>query len=509
MQNEIKIGQVIAGKYELIKALKKSHLYQYIEGVNLKTQKFHIIQVLLNNCQTGQIKEAFDYFDDLKNVRREGIIPPEQVISSKDLPLVIIYPESLGSVLDFSKNLDLELILKYLSEASELLHILNNKKLIHGQINPKSFILKDDKVYLSRFGYASFLTQGNEDALKDCGDFLPPEISDANSAQKSRETIDTYAFAKTLAYWFPNIADSGWYLQATNPDPNQRFKRMRNLFRELKKALTDMLSETVPVDQSSSTKTEIPAIEIKLEPKFSGGIVPKYLVEVEVDPPEAGRVEGGGKYIEDKQIKLEAIAFSDWEFVGWHGDIIQSDKSLDMIVKKNVKVIAKYKRLPNSFASIQVEIFPLEAKEFVKVSGVGNHLLNTNVSIHAWSIYPENWCFVGWEGDINSSSNPLTIHIDTDKKITGRFENIPNFTDSKRKKNIQPGSAFSSNEEIEVTPSELSSQIKTRQVIGEAFNLNSSQQVIQQESLEQSQPQRVLGKAFASYENDESSSTES
>ena len=112
MKNQTKIGQTIAGKYELIKSLKESHLYQWIEAVNLKTQKAHTIQVLSNDCQKRQIKEAFDYFDALKNVRREGIIPPEQVISNNDLPLVIVYPESFGSILDLSKYIDLELILR-------------------------------------------------------------------------------------------------------------------------------------------------------------------------------------------------------------------------------------------------------------------------------------------------------------------------------------------------------------------------------------------------------------
>ena len=96
MKNQIKVGQVIAGKYELIKALKESHLYQWIGAVNLKTQQAHTIQILLNNYPKAQIKEAFDYFDALKNVRREGIIPPEQVISNNDLPFVIVYPESFS-----------------------------------------------------------------------------------------------------------------------------------------------------------------------------------------------------------------------------------------------------------------------------------------------------------------------------------------------------------------------------------------------------------------------------
>ena len=345
-----------------------------IEAVNLTTQKAHTVQVLLNNYPKGQIKEAFDYFDALKNIRREGLIPPEQVISNNDLHLVIVCPEFCGSLLDLSKDFELELILKYLSEASELLHIVNNKRIIHGQINPKSFLLKDNKVYLSGFGYAPFILQGNQDAIKDCGDFLPPEITDADSASKSRDTIDTYAFAKTVAYWFPNICTSAWYLQATNPDLNQRFKRMRNLFEELEKELPSLFPSITEVSDDLIDNeldfsfegllevftdlfpdpTEInddlidnePETESKLESQSSSGIIPKHILEIDIDPLEGGRVEGNGKYAEGKLVNIKAIAFPDWEFIGWDGDIVQSESSIDLIVEKSLKITAKYKPLP-------------------------------------------------------------------------------------------------------------------------------------------------------------------
>jgi len=425
MKNQIKIGQTIASKYELINALKESHLYQWIGAVNLKTQKAHTIQVLSNDCPKGQITEAFDYFDALKNIRREGVVPPEQVISNGDLPLVIIHAESFGSILNLSREFDFELTLKYLSEASELIHIINNKKLIHGQINPTSFLVKDHKVYLSGFGYAPFLVQGNQNAIKDCGDFLPPEIIDANSAQKSKDTIDTYAFAKTVAYWFPNICTSEWYLQATNLNSNQRFKRMRNLFEELKKVLTNIFSgETEIENENEPSSIEETTTDIKLEPQSSSRIVPKHILEIELDPPEAGRVEGGGKYAEGKQVNVKSIAFPDWEFIGWDGDIVQSNNSFNVVIEKNLKIIARYKKIPKSFGSIQIEIHPTEAQEFVKVSGAGNHQLGTSVNINAWSI-SDKWCFSCWTGDINVAETPVTIPLKADIKVIAQFAIAP------------------------------------------------------------------------------------
>ena len=504
MQQQTKIGQIIAGKYELIKALKESHLYQWIGAVNLKTQKAHTIQVLLNDCQKGQIKEAFDYFDALKNIRRQGIVPPEQVISNGDLPLVIIHSESFGSILDLSRNFDLELTLKYLSEASELLHILNNKKLIHGQINPKSFILKDNKVYLSGFGYAPFLLQGNENAIKDCSDFLPPEITDANSAQKSRDTIDTYAFAKTVAYWFPNICTSAWYLQATNPDPNQRFKRMRNLFEELKKALTDAFSNETEVNDDSN-QMEVTETEIKLEPQTSGGIIPKHILEIELEPPEAGRVEGGGKYAEGRQVNVKAIAFPDWEFIGWDGDIVQSNNSLDLVIEKNLKITARYKEIPKSFGSLQIEIHPSEAQEFVKVSGTGNHLLGTSVNINAWSV-SDKWRFSRWTGDINVSKTPFTIALTSDIRVVAEFAIVPDLPKPNQSAK-KLGSAFGQNSSGEQTnPETLDPSLKTQHQINNTFVDSDIQKAAKDEFDNNELPvqkQKSLGSAFITTEVEE------
>lgn len=453
MQKQIKIGQVIAGKYELIKALKEYHLYQWIGAVDLATQEAYTVQVLSKNYPKEQIKETFDYFDALKNIRREGIVPPEQVVSSYDLPLVIINPESFSSILDLSKNDDLDLILKYLSEASELLHIVNNKKLIHGQINPKSFLIKDSKVYLTGFGYAPFILQGNQDAIKDCGDFLPPEITDTNSANKSKDSIDTYAFAKTVAYWFPNICTSAWYLQATNPDPNQRFKHMRKLFEKLKQALMDAFSNPAEVTEVSS-QVEAAVTDIKTESQSIGGIIPRHIIEVEIDPPEAGRVEGGGKYAEGKQVNIKAIAFPDWEFIGWDGDIVQSQNSIDLVIEKNLKITARYKQVPKSLATIQIEVSPSEAQEFVKVSGTGNHPLGTSVNINAWSI-SDKWRFSRWTGDINASRTPFTIALTSDIKVIAEFTIVPELT----KPNPSPkklGGAFSQMSPLQPTTVELS-----------------------------------------------------
>ena len=509
MQHQTKIGQVIAGKYELIKALRESHLYQWIGAVNLRTQKAHTIQVLLNDCSKGQIKEAFDYFDALKNIRREGIVPPEQAISNGDLPLVIIYPESFDSILDLSKDFDLKLTLEYLSEASELLHILNNKKLIHGQINPKSFLLKDNKVYLNGFGYAPFILQGKQDAIKDCGDFLPPEITDANSAQKSRDTIDTYAFAKTVAYWFPNICTSAWYFQATNPDPNQRFKRMRNLFEELKKALTDAFSNATEINDDTNL-VEVTETEIKLEPQSSGGIIPKHILEIELDPPEAGRVEGGGKYVEGKRVNIKAIAFPDWEFIGWDGDIMQSKSSIDLIVEKNLKITARYKKIPKSFGSIQIDIHPSEAQEFVKVSGTGNHLLGTSININAWSV-SEKWRFSRWTGDINISKTPFTIPLTSDIKVIAEFAIAPDLT----KPNLSPkklGSAFGQISSEEVISELVLSDAKIQNLIDTPFVENDIQEVSKNESDDKDptlQKQKSLGSAFIKKQIEEDSSSQS
>lgn len=79
-----------------------------------------------------------------------------------------------------------------------------------------------------------------------------------------------------------------------------------------------------------------------------GGITPKYELKIIIDPPMAGKVDGAGKYAEGKEVKIEATAFSGWEFLGWSGDIAHSKPSFSITVDKDIAITAQFKEATNT-----------------------------------------------------------------------------------------------------------------------------------------------------------------
>lgn len=187
MIQPVKVRDLILGKYEVRSLLEQSRSYQWVESIDKQTEKMYIIQLLLNTVKSDQLTKAFDYFDNLKNLSHKTLITPEQIISHQDFPLAVLYPKGVYTNLILSKDWDIQLLIKKIHEATETLHILHNKGLTHGRINPKSFVVKEEKVCLSGFGYAPILTTDNIHALKDCEDFLAPELS------KSTRVVDANA----------------------------------------------------------------------------------------------------------------------------------------------------------------------------------------------------------------------------------------------------------------------------------------------------------------------------
>lgn len=135
---------------------------------------------------------------------------PDMVLSDANYPLVAVYSdlpvEPLSSAI---KHAPEEHAMEWRHQASETLHVLHNKNLVHGRVTPDSFVVAHGTVYLTGFGYAPLLQLGHQGALRECGEFLAPEVSDQYSVTLA---ADVYAFAKTVAHWQPKLATTEWYL---------------------------------------------------------------------------------------------------------------------------------------------------------------------------------------------------------------------------------------------------------------------------------------------------------
>jgi hypothetical protein len=428
MKRDITVGDTILGQYEVTELGEKTQIYQWVSGFDRQTEQRYNLQILLSSFPTPILNRIFDYFDRIKNIANQNLIVPQKVISTQDFPLVILYNIADTETFRISEQSSIQLLMKSLHEATESVHTLHNKGFVHGRINPNNFVIRKGKVCLQGFGYAPILEIDNTLGFKDIGDFLAPELRQLTDQETNSNlvtpAIDCYAFARTVAYWLPSISTSSWYGRAIDPDPGRRFSRFRDLAKDLEKTLRNLYSPE---------KEEIEAVAIgdrsdlnpSLESRPKGGIIPKHTIQIQVIPSDAGRVEGEGRYSHGNQAQIEAIAFPDWRFLGWDGDVQPKENSFSVIVEQDLQLIARFEKIPKTSASIEIEILPLEAREFVRISGAGVYPPGISVHIEAWTSSRERWRFLRWQGDVNSTDNPYHLLITGDRKIIAQFDRVP------------------------------------------------------------------------------------
>ena len=135
------------GEYKVTTERSENSLYRWVEAVNTQKEKTVIIQILQPGISPEITANLISYFDTLQAIRRKNLWLPEQVFSNADYPLVLIYPylstTPLTEVLQQSTQ---EEAIEWWHQASETLHTLHNKNIVHGCIALDSFVVVERSV---------------------------------------------------------------------------------------------------------------------------------------------------------------------------------------------------------------------------------------------------------------------------------------------------------------------------------------------------------------------------
>ncbi|MCS7231806.1 MAG: M6 family metalloprotease domain-containing protein, partial [Elusimicrobiota bacterium] len=140
-----------------------------------------------------------------------------------------------------------------------------------------------------------------------------------------------------------------------------------------------------------------------------------YTVNIIIEPPEAGEVKkepNYEEYVYGSKVKITAESYEGWRFDRWEGDIISTSSILEVEIKKNINILAKF---TPSLHKFNVEIIPSSDVAKVEIFPYEEYYVyNTTVAI---SIYPnEGWFFEGWflEGEILSTERSIEYSIKKD-----------------------------------------------------------------------------------------------
>lgn len=328
------------GEYKVTTERSENSLYRWVEAVNTQKEKTVIIQILQPGISPEITAQIVAYFDTLQAIRRKNLWLPEQVFSNADYPLVLVYPylstTPLGEILQASTE---EEAIEWWHQASETLHTLHNKNIVHGCIALDSFVVVERSVCLTGFGYAPFLQMGEPKAIQECREVVAPEVL---ADHYLTSAADIYGFAKTVANWQPQLLTTTWYSQAANPNPEFRYPRIRDCFQALQETLLRSIPEEY--NQAQRTKTSEDAVETESNHQHQD-IIPKYILEAKVEPSEAGEVCGGGSYSsypEPKSVLVKAQPLAGWNFDHWSGDIEGEESSVTLTMNCDKLIVAYF-----------------------------------------------------------------------------------------------------------------------------------------------------------------------
>jgi len=145
-----------------------------------------------------------------------------------------------------------------------------------------------------------------------------------------------------------------------------------------------------------------------------------YQLTTIAEPEEGGNVTPTDTVlVRDSDIKVEAIANEGWHFTSWEGDFSGSVNPFSLTMNGNKTILANFER--NEYElNIEVEGDGEVVVELLSGTETKNgYLYESTVEIEA--IPEERMTFIGWDGDISSDENPLTISMTDNTNLTALF----------------------------------------------------------------------------------------
>jgi len=162
--------------------------------------------------------------------------------------------------------------------------------------------------------------------------------------------------------------------------------------------------------------------------------LPKYTLEISVDPAEGGSVSLDPElelYEQGTVVTVKATAEEGYAFVGWSGALESESKEWYIIMNDNKTLTANFKLIPPNSYSLEIHVNDVHGGTVHHSPSGAIHVSGTVVTVTA---EPEfGYEFTGWSGNATSTENPIEITMDEHKALTANFAALLSgtFTDSR------------------------------------------------------------------------------
>ena len=134
-------------------------------------------------------------------------------------------------------------------------------------------------------------------------------------------------------------------------------------------------------------------------------------------PELAGVISpASGNYEEGEVVEVQANAKSGFTFTGWSGSASGVINPLNITMNSNKNITANFEPVKINY-TVTTAILPIGSGNISPASG--EYEEGTDLILEAQP--SSGFTFIGWSGDANSSENPLTVSVNSNKNITANF----------------------------------------------------------------------------------------
>ncbi len=132
---------------------------------------------------------------------------------------------------------------------------------------------------------------------------------------------------------------------------------------------------------------------------------------------------GSGSYPAGTKVALTATPDQYWEFVRWTGDVESTDATIQFTLNQDKTVRAIFEEKLECTLTVQIQ----GQGQVVLTPSGGTYAPGTSVTLKAEAGNSQEaltWVFLGWQGDIESQENPVTVAVETDMEVLAVFSQV-------------------------------------------------------------------------------------
>ena len=149
----------------------------------------------------------------------------------------------------------------------------------------------------------------------------------------------------------------------------------------------------------------------------------QYRLTTQVSPVETGTITPvSGLYNEGTEIELMATPIEEYIFKNWTGDASGNENPLKLIMLDDKNIIAVFEKVNYSLTIEVIGEGTVSQEIILAKSSSKDYESGTTVELTA--VPKDQWKFVGWSGDYESTQNPIQVEMKKAMSLTATFEKV-------------------------------------------------------------------------------------